>query len=237
MSIPRSTRFERFELRTTNVPAARDFYERVLGAAFWGPRMTASALPERALALGAKPHWAGHLGVDDPLAVAARVVERGGQQLGPTLHDAAGVPCVFLRDPFGAMLALGARRDDPAEHAVTWHLLHTTDHEQALAFYVELFGWHPLEEGALPGVQGARHRTFAWDKSGSAVGSVTNAARLPAIHRQWLYVFGVTDLTRACEVVRSNGGLALEPVRSDDGGLFVAADDAQGAAFDLHQRA
>jgi len=237
MSSPRSTRFERFELRTTALSAARDFYEQVVGAAFWGPRVSATALPEQALARGAKPHWVGHIGVDDPLAVAARVVKRGGQQLGPTLRDAAGVPYVFLRDPFGALLALGAKRDDPAEHAVTRHLLHTTDHEQAFAFYAELFGWHPLDEGELPGVEGARHRTFAWDRTGNAVGSVTNAARLPAIHRQWLYVFEVADVTRACEVIRGNGGLTLEPVRLGNGEVFVAADDPQGAAFDLHQRA
>lgn len=237
MNAPQAPHFERFELRTTSVAAGRGFYETVLGSAFWGPRVHASALPERVLALGAKPHWVGHLSVDDPLAVAARIIERGGEQRGPTLSDAAGAPYVFLRDPFGAMLALGAKGGEPAEHAAAWHILHTTDHEQALAFYVELFGWHQREEGELPGLDGARHRKFAWDATGEAVGSVTNAARSPAIHRQWLHFFRVPEVARACGVVRANGGLALEPVRSENGDVFAAADDAQGAAFGLHQRA
>src|SRR5690242_15876202 len=99
MTATRCPRFEHFELRTIDPNAARGFYERVVRAEFWGPRSSVSSLPERALALGAKPHWVGHIGVDDPLAVAARLVERGGQQLGPTLRDAAGAPYVFLRDP------------------------------------------------------------------------------------------------------------------------------------------
>lgn len=73
MTATLSPRFEHFELRTTDPTAARGFYERVVSAEFWGPRVSASALPERALALGARPHRVGHLGVDDPLAVAARI--------------------------------------------------------------------------------------------------------------------------------------------------------------------
>ena len=231
-----TTRFQALELRTTDVAAARGFYAHVLGSDFWRPEVALSPLPERALAAGARPHWAGHLGVDDPLRCLELVVERGGQQLGPTLRDNQGAPYAFVRDPFGAMLALGARHDQ-AEDAASWHMLHVTDHEAALAFYVELFGWHPRQERELPGNEGHRHRFFAWNESGGVVGSVTNAARTPQIHHQWLHFFGTPSVSSACAAVRAHGALALEPTRTESGDAFAACDDLQGAAFGLHELA
>jgi predicted enzyme related to lactoylglutathione lyase len=176
------------------------------------------------------------LGVDDPLRSLSLLVERGGQQLGPTLRDSQGSPYAFVRDPFGAKLALGARRGD-AESPASWHLLHVTDHEAALAFYVELFGWHPREERELPGHEGHSQRFFAWNESGDVVGAVTNAARVPQIHDQWLHFFGTPSVSSACAAVRAHGALALEPTRTESGDAFAASDDPEGAAFGLYEQA
>lgn len=226
-------RFQHFELRTTDVAVATNFYIGVCGSQFWGPGRVVSILPERALALGAKPHWVGHLGVAEPLAVAAHLIEQGGERLGPPRTDADGSPCVLLRDPFGAMLAVGARREAPAD-AASWHVLHTTELEAACALYERLFGWHFLEEGAVPGMKAFRHRPFTWQSGGRVTGSVTNAAKSASVHRQWLHFFAVTELERAHERVSREGGYALEPVTAPSGDRFVVADDAQGAAFGLH---
>jgi predicted enzyme related to lactoylglutathione lyase len=230
-------RFQHFELRTTAVAVATNFYVGVFGAEFWSRGRVASVLPERALALGAKPHWVGHLGVDEPVATAARIVEQGGQQLGPARADADGSPSVIVRDPFGAMLALGPRREASPPNAVSWHVLHTTDLDPACAFYERLFGWHALAEEPVPGMRGVHQRRFAWEKGGVLVGSVTNAAASPSVHRQWLHFFEVPEIGRSVERVRREGGYALEPVTSRAGDRFAAVDDAQGAAFGLHQLA
>jgi predicted enzyme related to lactoylglutathione lyase len=94
--------FFRYELRTTDVPAARRFYADVFGPQFWGADLSASALPERAVALGAPPHWLGHIGVSDVAAAARRSMESGGQSLGPIEEYPDGSVCAVFRDPFGA---------------------------------------------------------------------------------------------------------------------------------------
>ena len=67
------TRFCRFALRTTDVPAARLFYRLLLGDddADIGP------LPAEAIARGARPHWLGQLGVADVESAARAFVEKG----------------------------------------------------------------------------------------------------------------------------------------------------------------
>jgi predicted enzyme related to lactoylglutathione lyase len=232
-----TTRFQRYELRTTDVPTAHHFYAGVLGSSFWSSTVVASTLPERALVLGARPHWLGQVGTDDPLAATASIVAEGGQQLGPTLADADGSPRVIVRDPFGAMLAVGVRREAPQREPVSWHVLNTTDHAAAVAFYARLFGWHVREEQELPGLSGFRHRPFTWEKGGRIAGSITNAARLPAVHCQWLHFFAVDELDRTLARVRAEGGSVLAPVTSPSGARFAPVDDTQGAAFGLHQAA
>lgn len=227
-------RFQHVELRTTDSAVATNFYVGVFGAAFWGAGRVVSVLPERALALGAKPHWVGQLGVREPLVVARRLVEQGAEQLGPARAEADGAACVFLRDPFGGMLAVGARREAPPNVA-SWHVLHTSDLDAACAFYERSFGWDFLEASRMPGRGTFRQRPFAWEKGGAVVGALTNAARAASVHPQWLHFFAVGELERARERVMREGGYALEPVNAPSGDAFVAADDAQGAAFGLHR--
>lgn len=229
-------RFQHFELRTTDIAVATNFYVGVGGAQFWEAGRVVSVLPERALALGARPHWVGHLGVPEPLVVAARMLAQGAEQLGPERMDAGGSVHVLLRDPFGAMLAVGAPRQACA-NAAAWHLLHTADLDAACAFYERLFGWHFFDAAPLPGMGSFRHRPFAWEKGGDPTGSVTNAAKSASVHRQWLHFFAVGELERARERVIREGGYALELVMAPSGDAFVAADDAQGAAFGLYRPA
>src|SRR5882672_3356246 len=96
-------KFCRFDLRTTDADAARVFYARILGhdrAVIW-------PLHEQALARGARPHWLGQIGVEDAERVAASFVERGATQLGPTRPTPDGGEAVVLRDPGGALVAVG----------------------------------------------------------------------------------------------------------------------------------
>jgi predicted enzyme related to lactoylglutathione lyase len=227
-------RFVRYEFRTTDTDAAGAFYSGVLGGELWGPEVRISQLPEQAIARGARPHCLGHLGVGDVDAVAERLVGLGAQRLGVTAPWASASSVVF-RDPFGALVAVSSATAPPAREVVALHVLHTQDHEKAFAAYAALFGWTPAGLVDLGAAQG-RHQGFAWDDRGAAVGSISDAARSPRIHPQWLFFFAVDDLMDKLAIVRARGGLALEPMRTPDGHLVAVCDDAQGAAFAMLER-
>lgn len=271
-------RFRRYELRTSDLDAARAFYAEVLGSEFWGSDVSLIALPERAAARGAPPHWLGYIAVADVAArrEAARheqaaheaahstaaaveaagkqLVAQGAQQLGPIQRSSDGVELAVLRDPFGAVL--GLRSETPVSEivssevargsSVAWHQLHARDREQALAWYGALFGWTPRELvdvdlGGEPGVAPGRDlgglQTFAWDEAEPIVGAISNGARLPHIHPQWLFFFRVADLQIAAAKARLHGGRILDVTQTARGELIAGGEDAQGAAFGLFQAA
>jgi uncharacterized protein len=217
-------RFVRYQLRTTDVDAARWFYSDLLGARFWRDSVDIAPLPARAAARGAPPHWLGYIGVDDVVGAELRFLSHGAKQLGP------GV----LRDPFGALIGLAATGDTPWDDRVAWHLLHTRDEAGSFSVYADLFGWTPLETLEL-GPHGSRHQTFAWNASPVAVGSTSDTARLPHVHPQWLFFFRTENLDRSLAVVREMGGLTLATTETADGDRVAPCDDPQGAAFALFQ--
>jgi predicted enzyme related to lactoylglutathione lyase len=242
-------RFERYELRTTDLNAARAFYTDVFGLQFWRAELSIVALPERAAAQGAPAHWLGHIGVRDVERTVGEMVALGGQQLGPMHRRGDGSPAAVLRDPFGAVLAISdiapALRgraisisdQTSAVHgdAVAWHLSCTRDHERAFAAYAALFGWSAtelLDRGEL-----GWHQHFAWDESRRTVGSMSDGARLPHVHPQWLFFFPVDDIAAAVARVRAHGGLVVDTMQTASGDLVAPCDDAQGAAFGLYQHA
>lgn len=227
-------RFCRYELRTTDLNAARAFYADVLGAQFWGPGVSLAPLPERAAAMGAPAHWLGHIGTGDVEAAAGKIVEAGGQRLGPSSKGADGSSVAVLRDPFGAVMAVGSDTPSPPPSAVAWHLLHVKDHERAFATYAGLFGWTATALMDLDLAIG-RQQLFAWDDSGESVGSVTDMARLPHVHAQWMFCFRVANLEDARVKVLARGGTMAESTLTPNGDLVAACEDAQRAAFALHQ--
>jgi uncharacterized protein len=231
------TRFFQLQLRTTDVDAAREFYDRVLGAA---PRRIVP-LPEQALARGARPHWLGFLDVEDVDGAAAAFAGRGAAPLGPASVSPDGVRAAVMRDPGGAVVALAkppagapARPDAGAAGAgadVAWHLLHTTDVARAKATYAELFGWSFAEPFELA-PHGVFH-PFAWEAGGPRVGSMSDIATRPGVHAHWLFQLRVAALEPAMDEVRRSGGLVLEPVTLPSGERVAVCDDPQGAAFAL----
>lgn len=226
--------FHRYDLRTRDVPAAEHFYAAVLGESFWRPAVAVSPLPERAAALGAPPHWLGHIAVADVEATQQRLIGLGAQPLGPVRHAPGGSISAALRDPFGAVIGL-ASGEEQAGEVVAWHCLHCADHHRAFAWYAGLFGWAPKQHVDL-GEAGGSHQLFAWLPGGEVAGSVADTARQPAIHTHWMYFFPAPDLDRAIAAVRANGGTALEPLQGPGGARLAACEDAQGAAFGLMQR-
>jgi predicted enzyme related to lactoylglutathione lyase len=226
------SRFGRYELLTVDVAAARTFYTQVFGAHFWSTDFTLANLPEPARARGAKPHFRGQLGVDDVEGTLQRFLAAGSVQLGPQRHE-LNATRVGLKDPFGAILTLSSETIPPPRPLVAWHLMATLDHRSAFAWYSELFGWSST--GTVDLAERGQHQLFSWDDAGATVGSISNIARSPNIHTQWLFYFRVDDAERAAARVTELGGLALPAMRGADGAIMTACDDAHGAAFGLYQ--
>jgi len=225
-------RFYRFALRTTDVEAARGFYNRLFGHG----RSVIWPLHEQALARGARPHWLGTLGVDDVERTVAAFVERGGMRLGPVPATAEGGHGAVLRDPGGALVAVAQR--PPAEAApsvpVVWHVLNTNNLAQAAENYRALCGWD-LTDRVVLDVPGTFHQ-FAWHKGGESVGVMADIADRPGVHPHWTFFFEVDALESATALTRDAGGLTLAPLTLPSGERFCVCEDPQGAAFGLRER-
>lgn len=220
-------RFVRFELRTTDVDAARAFYAQVLG----DKPLDIVPLPAAALAHGAPAHWLGQIEVSDVEATASVFVAKGATRLGPSRANEGRLVAV-LRDPFGAVVAL-TTASAPTRTGVVWHQLLTTDLAAALATYRDLFGWHAMDCLDLGNL--GVHQEFAWHSGGESVGSLSETARLPGVHPHWLFHFHVSALEPALSAVRALGGVTLEPIVLPDGDRIAVCEDPQRAAFALRE--
>jgi predicted enzyme related to lactoylglutathione lyase len=227
-----TTPFFLFDLRTTDADGAREFYARLLG----DPRAVIWPLHEQALARGARPHWLGYLGVEDPERAIAGFIDRGATRLGPTPPTDDGRQGVVLRDPGGALLALAPRPlvDTKAGAHAVWHVLNTNDAPRAARNYADLFGWEitaPIDVGA----RGVFH-PFAWQAGGETVGAIGDIAARPGVHPHWLFFFEVAALDPALATVRDAGGVVVEVSSLPSGERVAVCDDPQGAAFALRER-
>jgi predicted enzyme related to lactoylglutathione lyase len=213
-----SSGFVRWEMRTTEVDRAQSFYGELLeqGA------LDVTALPEPAIARGARPHWLGHIGVEDTAATERAFLERGATSLGGGRQ---------LRDPFGAMLAL-TPPTEPRRSDVIWQLHMSQSPERARADYTELCGMQPGQRVELPGM--GWFEQFSWG-AGRPAGALGDIRDKPHIHPQWMFYFRVSDLERATARVNDHGGVVVGPMHLPDGRRVAACDDPLGAAFGLMQ--
>lgn len=230
--------FVRYDLRTTDPDAARQFYAAVLGLDFDAPGPLACwPLHEQARARGVPAHWLGNIGAPDLDATVRRLLELGSEPLGPpVLRAEDGSQFCVLRDPVGAVVAVREGAPAPTHSPIALHQLHTTDADRAWTLYSDLFGWSPTQTLDLTNLEGGL-RLFAWEPGGATVGAMANTARWPGVHTHWLYYFSVADLDATLAKVAANAGKALEPVTLPNGDRLVACDDPQGAAFGIFQRA
>lgn len=252
-------RFIWYELMTTDVDSALDFYRNVIG---WeaadhggatpngaryvilsaGGRGVAGAmqLSEGMLAAGARPGWFGYVGVPDTDAKAREVEAAAGKVLmGPGDIPRVG-RFAFVADPGGApfyLLTPLPRQDAPpplgrdAPGSVAWHELHAANGEAAaFAFYSRLFGWETMQEMDM-GPMGT-YRIFG--AGGEPMGAMMDKpAHVPA--SMWGFYFSVEGIDAAAERVTANGGEVLrEAHQVPDGSWIAPARDPQGAAFALN---
>lgn len=221
--------FFHLTLRTTDVPAARQFYQAVLGPT----PLDIVQLHEASIARGARPHWLGFLDVPDVDTAVAAFVSCGAAPLGPKWVNPQGLEAAVVRDPGGAVVALA--RPPPGFKAprpeVCWHLLNATHLEEAKAAYAEVLGWHFEVPHFIEG-HGTLH-PFRWDAQGAAPGALMDVQGRPGVHPHWLFQLPVVDLDHALTRLHSNGGTVAATITLSDGTRMAVCDDPQGAAFAL----
>lgn len=108
------------------------------------------------------------------------------------------------------------KRDSAPVGAPCWVDLFTSDPEQSLAFYVELFGW------AVDGP----HEEFG--------GKLVSTGMLPeAVPAHWAVYFGVADADAALARIGELGGSMVMPAEDTPFGRIAQAADPTGAQFKL----
>lgn len=212
-------RFFQTTLRTSDVEAARRFYAALLGDV----ALDVFKLHEQAVARGARPHWLGFIDVPDVDRATAAFVERGATPMGPKWVNPEGLEASVIRDPGGAILALG-KPAVPGRSQAVWHLLNTSDVERAKENYAALFGWDfkPPKEALHP---------FSWERGGPEAGAMMSIEGRPGVHPHWLFGLRVAALDPAMARVREQGGVVIGPFTLPNGERLAVCDDPQGAAF------
>lgn len=193
-------------------------------------------LPEEARESGTPPHWLAYVSTPDLRATVEKAEALGGRMLHredvPTVGSIA-----ILSDPQGAVFAAyqptewrSGEDHDPAVGEFSWHELYADDHEGALAFYSELFGWEPTDamdmgEAGIYQMYGRGGRTYG--------GMMNRTDDMPP--PAWLYYVRVPDVEAAAKAVQEAGGEVWNgPMEVPGGDLIACCRDAQGAAFSIH---
>ena len=246
-------RFVWYELMTTDLAAARAFYDQVVGwhsvdaqmpgMNYWmftsGEKPVAGLMdvPEDARQLGAQPGWIGYVAVEDVDTAAAKVTANGGIVHVPPQDIPNVGRFAIMADPYGASLALfksaNPEQDQPAppgeQGRVGWHELYTGDLASAFEFHAQLFGWEKKEamdmgEMGLYQMFGTADETLG--------GMMTKPPMLPVA--SWTYYINVGNIDEAGERVQSAGGQIVHGPQEVPGGDFILMGvDPQGAGFAL----
>jgi len=239
-----------YELITSDVDAAVDFYGAVLG---WRPRPEDGALegyrilgteaddvagmmaiPEDAGGAGMAPVWLPYIAVDDVDAeISAIQAAQGSLRMHATdipgigrfalVADPQGVAFYIMRPEEGESKAF----DMKSGHC-QWNELSTSDPAAALDFYGKRYGWEKGE--AMPMGENGEYQFIT--KRDQHLGAVAPCAAggVP----MWTFYFGVDDIDKAGKITTDKGGTIHHGPEQVPGGIYIiVASDPQGAMFGL----
>jgi predicted enzyme related to lactoylglutathione lyase len=243
-----------YELMTSDLEAAEDFYRKVVGwdAEHWGgPDMRyvimkpggnergvggLMTIPEEAARMGAQPMWLGYIHARDIDAATESLRKAGGE----VKREPTDIPEVgrfsVVTDPQGAMFMMMTPKgpDMPPVPPMTpghvaWHELYAADGKSAFDFYAGQFGWtkgDAMDMGPMGTYQ-------LFSAGGDAIGGMmTKPANVP--FPIWVYYFTVPSIDEASKLVTDNGGQVLNgPMEVPGGAWIVQCMDPQGAMFAL----
>jgi hypothetical protein len=240
-----------YELISTDLPAAKAFYGKVVGWAMEDlpmPGMTYTILsagnsqvggmmgmPKEAGDAGLKPFWAPYIEAADVDAAASKLQRLDGKVHRPP-NDIPNVGrFAVVADPQGAMFNLfkpnqsGERSISNVPGQVGWHELHARDWTRAFDFYREMFGWGKGESVNMGPMGTYQLFTIKGTPSGGMFNSPAAANA-----RFWLIYFSVDGIDAAVKRIGDTGGAITNgPQQVPGGNWVVQASDPQGASFAL----
>ena len=258
MSHPAHGRFVWYDLMTTDLSAAKAFYNQIVG---WGTQPFGGGevpytmwtcgedpiggimdLPLEVAEAGAPPHWIAYVAVNDVQVTCDRAAELGGT----VIHDPEDIEdagCfAVLKDPQGAVFAIyysdqlsTDEAQPPTVGQISWHELATSDLDAGYGFYSDLFGWQILED--LDMGEGWMYRVYGQTGSFPLGGMFTKPDEMPG-PPAWLYYISVPSVDETVEKVKELGGQVLNgPMEVPGGDKIAQCADPQGAVFALHSSA
>jgi uncharacterized protein len=247
-----------YDVMTTDVKAARDFYCHVVGwtaedmsasghdytvfnaRAANGERSGVAGLmpiPAEAAKHGVRPAWMGYVAVDDVDKTAQRLKQEGGVVHREPMDVPGIIRFAVVADPQGAGfyiakgLSPNPRPPLPADvpGTIGWHELYAAEWKSAFAFYEKLFGWTKADVHDM-GPMGT-YQLFS--AGGRPIGGMmTKPPQVPAPY--WGYYFNVPAIDAPAARITEKGGKILNgPMQVPGGQWIVQAMDPQGAAFSL----
>jgi predicted enzyme related to lactoylglutathione lyase len=244
-----------YELMTTDMKAAENFYRTVVGwktSPFEGAQepytmfnrtgdVPVAGVMTKPAEVKAPPFWAMYVGVLKIEDAASQI-----KRLGGSAHTGViDIPTVgrmqMMMDPQGAAFYIyePARAEQRPEGAAevgqaSWHELMTTDAPAAMMFYQQVFSWQPSEVMDMGPI--GKYQMF--NRPHGMIGGMMNKPpEMANVPPNWQIYFRVSDVDAAAERVKANGGKILNGPMEVPGGDWVAnAMDPQGAAFGLHAR-
>ena len=250
-------RFVHYDLMTTDIDLAVDFYTRVAG---WGtmpwqgegdpytmwtnegvPLGGVMSLPDEAKAVNAPPHWIAYVMVPDTAATVIQTMELGGSTIVPATEIPNVGKFAILHDPQGGAFAtftpLGEApgNDDPPKVGdFSWHELATNNWEEAFKFYQTLFGWEETEAMDM----GELGTYQMYGRAGVSLGGMFNKPAEVEGPPEWLYYIMVHDANEAALTIQMLRGQVMNgPIEVPGGDLVAHCLDPQGGRFAIHQRA
>jgi uncharacterized protein len=242
-----------YELLTTDMAAAEQFYTAVVGwttSAFdqapepyhmfqrgtdGVPVAGVMTIPS---GMNFPPHWGMYVAVDKLEDAVAHIKRLGGSELSPIIDVPTVGRMQTMLDAqhaaFSVYEASTPHQPDAARQVgdVSWHELMTTDAAAALKFYAALFGWQQstaMEMGPMG--------TYYIFKGGSydLGGMMNKPPEMANVPPHWGIYFRVPDVDAGAERVKSHGGQVVNgPMDVPGGSRVVNCVDPQGAYFSLH---
>ena len=232
------------DLSTPDVPATIAFYGALFGwecdtsraeefggyANFHvGGKKVAGVMP--LMAPGMPPVWSSYVCTDDADKTAALVEQAGGTVVGPPMDvQELGRMAVFTA-PTGEFFGVWQPREHlgaelvEEEGVFSWAELTTRDHDAALGFYEQVFGWSAKVQDGYTEFQ----------RSGQSVaGCFRMNEQMPAeVPNYWMPYFQAEDPAAKAEQAVSLGATMVVPFQDMGNVAFTVVSDPHGSTFGL----
>lgn len=244
-------RFVWYELATTNVGGAEEFYGKLFGWEFCSDYRR-SGEPYRSFSLGGvelggiiplepswgdTPFWLPFVTAEDVDQSTADAVKLGGTMLSPAGSIVGFGERAVLRDPAGGVIAAFSggdpdelvSTDEPKAGTFIWNDLLSTNPEETGKFYCGLFGWQ------LFTMDLGTDRPYYILKRGEVnEGGIVLKPETAEGPSAWLPYVAVSEVNEACLAAVQNGGAIFVPPSDLHGaGTYAIIGDPEGAMIAL----